>query len=189
MSATRRRLLLLAPLGVVAAGAGAFWAVLRRMEEGSFDPRGVPSALIGKPVPAFELPGQPLDGAEARGFSGAELQALGRPVLVNFFASWCVPCVVEHPQLMALARGGLPVWGVAYKDKPEAAAAFLARRGNPFARVARDAAGQVALEWGVYGVPESYLLDARGVVRWRYAGALTPEVVDEQLRPLLRAMA
>ena len=196
---TRRRLLLLAPLGAVAVGAGAFWTVLRRMEEGRFDPRGVPSALVGKPVPAFDLPAQPspaqassvqsLDGGEARGFSGADLLAAGRPVLVNFFASWCVPCVIEHPQLMALAREGLPIWGIAYKDKPEAAAAFLARRGNPFTRLARDAAGQVALDWGVYGVPESYLVDSRGVIRWRYAGPLTPEVVEDQVRPLLRAMA
>ncbi len=182
----RRRLLLLAPLGVAAAGGAAFWTMLSRMETGAFNPRGVPSPLIGKPVPDFALPAQAPDGA---GFAAADLRAAGRPVLVNFFASWCVPCVIEHPQLMALAREGLPIWGVAYKDKPEAAGSFLSRHGNPFARVARDAPGGVAIDWGVYGVPESFLIDARGVIRWRYAGPLTPEVVDEQLRPLLREVA
>lgn len=178
----RRRLLLLAPLGVAAAGGAAFWTMLNRMERGTFDPRGVPSPLVGKPVPEFALPAQ----APGEGFTSADLHALGRPLLVNFFASWCVPCVIEHPQLMALAAEGLPVWGIAYKDTPEAAAGFLARRGNPFARIARDAPGQVAIDWGVYGVPESYLIDAQGVIRWRYAGPLTPDVVSEQLRPLLR---
>ncbi len=181
----RRRLLLLAPLGVAAAGGAAFWTMLSRMERGTFDPRGVPSQLIGKPVPEFSLPAQ----TPGEGFGSADLHSAGRPLLVNFFASWCVPCVIEHPQLMELAREGLPVWGIAYKDTPEAAAGFLARRGNPFARLARDAPGQVAIDWGVYGVPESYLIDAQGVVRWRYAGPLTPEVVAEQLRPMLRRIA
>ena len=182
----RRRLLLLAPLGVAAVGGTAFWTMLSRMETGAFNPRGVPSPLIGKPVPEFALPAQMPDGA---GFASADLHAAGRPVLVNFFASWCVPCVIEHPQLMALSREGLPIWGIAYKDKPDAAGGFLARHGNPFARVARDAPGQVAIDWGVYGVPESYLVDAHGLIRWRYAGPLTPEIVADQLRPLLRQVA
>ena len=182
----RRRLLLLAPLGVAAVGGTAFWTMLSRMETGAFNPRGVPSPLIGKPVPDFALPAQAPDGA---GFASTDLRAAGRPVLVNFFASWCVPCVIEHPQLMALSREGLPIWGIAYKDKPDAAGGFLARHGNPFARVARDAPGQVAIDWGVYGVPESYLVDAQGLIRWRYAGPLTPEIVADQLRPLLRQVA
>lgn len=181
----RRRLLLLAPLGVATLGGAAFWTMLNRMERGTFDPRGVPSPLVGKPVPEFSLPAQ----APGEGFASADLRAVGRPLLVNFFASWCVPCVIEHPQLMELAREGLPLWGIAYKDTPEAAAGFLARRGNPFARIARDAPGQVAIDWGVYGVPESYLIDAHGLIRWRYAGPLTPDVVAEQLRPLLRSVA
>lgn len=182
---TRRQALLLAPFGAAVVVGAGFWTVLGRMRAGRFDPRDVPSQLIGRPIPDFALPAQePGDG-----FGSADLMAQGRPVLVNFFASWCVPCIVEHPQLMALSRSGLAVWGIAYKDTTAAASGFIARHGNPFSRIARDAPGQVAIDWGVYGVPESYLLDAKGVVRWRMAGPLTPEIVAEQLRPLLRTMA
>lgn len=181
----RRRAFLLAPFGVAAiAGVGGF-TVLSRMKSGTFDPKGVPSQLIGRPVPDFDLPAQ----EPGQGFSSADLRATGRPLLLNFYASWCVPCVIEHPELMALARGGLPIWGIAYKDTIAAASGFLTRYGNPFARIARDAPGQVAIDFGVYGVPESYLLDRNGLVQWRYAGPLTPQVVAEQLRPLLQRFA
>lgn len=181
----RRRALLLAPFGVALVAGAGFWTVLGRMRAGRFDPREVPSQLIGRPVPEFTLPSQD----PGQGFGHADLATSGRPVLVNFFASWCVPCVVEHPELMTLSRGGLPVWGIAYKDTVPAAAGFLARHGNPFSRIARDAPGQVAIDWGVYGVPESFLIDGRGVVQWRMAGPLTPQVVAEQLRPMLRRLA
>ena len=181
----RRRALLLAPFGVaVVAGAG-FWTVLGRMREGRFDPHDVPSQLVGKTPPDFSLPGL----GEGMGFSAADLQAVKRPMLVNFFASWCVPCVIEAPELMALSKEGLPIWGVAYKDTVPAAEGFLAKHGDPYARVAADKPGQVAIDWGVYGVPESYLLDAGGVVRWRMAGPITREIAADQLRPLLKAMA
>lgn len=180
-----RRALLLAPFGAAVLVTAGFWAVLSRMKQGTFDPHTVPSQLIGQPVPAFSLP--PLPGFE--GFASADLAAAGRPVLVNFFASWCLPCVIEHPSLLALSREGVPIWGVAYKDKPAAAAGFVARHGNPYARIAQDAPGQVAIDWGVYGVPETYLIDARGVVRWRQAGPITSEVVDAELRPMLRSLA
>ena len=182
----RRRLLLLAPLGVAAVGGAAFWTILGRMSTGAFNPRSVPSPLIGKPVPDFALPAQAPDAA---GFGAADVRAAGRPMLVNFFASWCVPCVIEHPELMELSRAGVPIWGIAYKDTVAAASGFVARHGNPYARIARDAPGQVAIDWGVYGVPESYLIDPQGIVRWRMAGPLTPDIVSEQLQPLLRAMA
>lgn len=176
-----RRILLLAPFGAaVVAGAG-FYSVLGRMKTGTFDPHDVPSQLIGRRVPDFDLPAQ----APGQGFGSADLVAQGRPVLLNFFASWCVPCVVEHPELMKLSASGLPLWGIAYKDTVPAASGFLATHGNPFARVARDAPGQVAIDFGVYGVPESYLLDKQGIVRWRMAGPLTPAVVAEGLRPAL----
>ena len=181
----RRRALLLAPFGLAAAAGAGFFAVLGRMKQGRFDPHEVPSQLIGKPVPDFVLPGLNTEG----GFSAADLAAQKRPVLVNFFASWCVPCIIEAPELMALSRGGLPIWGIAYKDTPKAATDFMAKHGNPYARIAADQPGQVAIDWGVYGVPESYLLDAAGVVRWRVAGPITSQVADEQLRPLLKAMA
>ncbi len=157
------------------------------MSEGRFDPHDVPSQLIGRKVPAFaSLP--PLEPG-ASGFGSAELAAPGRPMLVNFFASWCVPCVIEAPTLSALAREGVPIWGVAYKDKPDATRAFLRRNGDPYARVAVDEPGRVAIDWGVYGVPETYLLDREGVVRWRQAGPVTDDVLETQLRPLLRSVA
>ena len=181
-----RRVLLLAPLGVAAVAGAGFWEVLSRMRRGVFDPHDVPSQLIGRPVPAFAtLPAL----APADGFGSAELASPGRPILVNWFASWCVPCVIEAPALMALKNAGVPIWGIAYKDKPEAARAFLARNGDPYARIARDDPGRVAIDWGVYGVPETYLLDRQGIVRWRQAGPLTPEVIEEQLRPALRSIA
>ena len=178
----RRRALLLAPFGVAAVAGAGFYSVLGRMRAGRFDPHDVPSQLIDRPVPAFDLPGQ----EPGQGFANTDLRG---PVLLNFFASWCVPCVVEHPQLMALSREGLPVWGIAYKDSVAATGQFIARHGNPFTRIARDVPGQVAIDFGVYGVPESYLVDRGGVIRWRYAGPMTPEIVDQQLRPALRAVS
>ena len=180
-----RRLLLLAPFGVAAVAGAGFYGVLGRMKRGTFDPHDVPSPLIGKPVPDFALPALP----DHDGFAATDIRAQRRPMLVNFFASWCVPCLIEHPALMALSRDGVPIWGIAYKDAPDAAARFIARHGNPFARIATDRPGQVAIDWGVYGVPESYLIDAAGIIRWRIAGPITPQVATEQLRPLLMTLA
>ncbi len=179
-----RRVLLLAPFGaVVAAGAG-FFAMLRRETEGKFDPRGVPSMLIGKPVPAFALlgtlPGEP-------GFASTDLA--GKPILVNFFASWCVPCIEEAQVLMGLQQAGAPLYGIAYKDKLAATAAYLARNGNPYARIGRDDPGLVAIDWGVTGVPETYLIDKGGIVRSRWVGPLTTQQVSAEVQPLLRHYA
>jgi len=181
----KRRLVLLSPLAIAAAGGVGFWAMLGRMRDGTFDPRGVPSMLVGKQLPEFSLPGQP----PSAGFSRADVLAAGRPVLINFFASWCVPCVIEAPLLMKLHAQDTPIWGIAYKDKPDATAAFLKRTGDPYARVARDEPGRVAIDFGVYGVPESYLVDRGGIVRWRWAGPLSEDVVAQQLDPLLRKFA
>ncbi len=181
----RRRALLLAPFGFAAVAGAGFLTVLGRMQAGRFDPHDVPSQLIGKRVPDFQLPGM----GDGPGFGAGDLLALKRPLLVNFFASWCVPCVIEHLELMALAKDGLPIWAIAYKDTAAAAGGFIAKHGNPYTRVAEDRPGRVAIDWGVYGVPESYLLDANGVVRWRMAGPITSDIAREQLRPLLKAMA
>lgn len=186
-SPARRRALLLLPLGVTAAAGAGFWAMLRGMRDGSYDPRGVPSALLGQRAPASTLTA--VAGVDSPVLADAALRDAGRPVLVNFWASWCVPCVVEHPALMRLSREGVPVFGINYKDDPRAAAEFIARRGNPFARLGADVSGRVAIDWGVYGVPETYLLDRAGVIRWRWAGPVTPEVVTQDLAPLLRRHA
>jgi cytochrome c biogenesis protein CcmG/thiol:disulfide interchange protein DsbE len=182
----RRRAMLLAPVAVAGAAGIGFFAMLRGMGTGTYDPRGVPSALLGKSAPDFELP--PLEGAGTPGLAAADLRA-AQPVLVNFFASWCLPCVIEHPQLMRLARDGVPILGVAYKDRPADSLGFLRRHGNPFARLGVDQPGRVAIDWGLYGVPETYLVDKDGIIRWRWAGPVTDEVLDNQLRPLLRRHA
>ena len=183
-----RRWMLYAPLGLATAAGAGFWVMLRGLQTGDYDPRGVPSALLGRPAPEFSLP--PLEAANLPALSAADLRGpLPAPVVVNFWASWCVPCIVEHPQLMRLARDGVSVLGINYKDRATDAATFLQRHGNPFAKLGRDEPGRVAIDWGVYGVPETYLLDRQGLIRWRFAGPVTPEVLNQDLRPLLRRFA
>jgi len=181
-----RRLLFLGPLAVAGVAGAGFLATLHRMSAGTYDPHEVPSPLVGRPIPDFSLPPQTPDAA---GFSAADIRAAGRPVLVNFFASWCAPCQVEAPILMALKQSSIPLWGIAYKDKPEAAAAFLGRTGNPYARIASDAPGRVAIDWGVYGVPETYFIDRTGIIRWRWAGPLNEDSLRTQVMPLLQRYA
>ncbi len=177
----RRRLLLLAPLTAAGAAGVAFLAMLHGMQDGSFDPRGTTSQLIGQRLPAFSLP-----GVAGSGLTDAELRHQPTPVLVNFFASWCIPCVQEAPVLQSLHQAGVALFGIAYKDRGPAIATFLAQHGDPFTRVAADAPGRAAIDWGITGVPETFLLDRQGIVRWHFAGPLTPEVVDRQLTPALR---
>lgn len=182
---TRRRLLMLTPLAFAAAAGGGFWGLLMRMEEGSYDPHSLPSMLVGKPLPAFTLPGQP----PSAGFSNLDVIAQRRPALVNFFASWCVPCVDEAPTLMQLRNEGVPIWGIAYKDKTDATTAFLRQHGDPYVRVARDEPGRVAIDFGLYGVPETYVIDPAGMVRLRWAGGLSDAVVRNTIAPLLTSLA
>lgn len=186
---TARRLLFALPALVLLAAAAGFWAMLAGMQRGSFDPRGVPSALVGRAVPPFELGALP--GWNKPGLSSADVAAAARegPVLVNFFASWCVPCLVEHPQLMRLAAEGVPVFGINYHtgtQKDPGAVDWLRRHGDPFRRIGVDVTGRVAVDFGVYGVPETYLIDREGVVRWRMAGPITEQILAEDVRPLLR---
>lgn len=182
MSDLGRRVMFLGPLALLGIGGVGAFTLLKRMAEGDFDPRGVPSVLIDRAVPAFALDIQ----AGMEGFGAAELATAGRPVLVNFFASWCLPCVAEATQLLALQKRGVALWGVAYKDRDADTARFLKQHGNPFTRVGRDTEGKAALEFGVYGVPETYLIDKAGIVRWRWVGALTDAVVARALNPLLK---
>ncbi len=177
-----RRLLFLLP-ALLFAGLVAYLAYALRPER---DPSAVPSALIDKPAPEFDLP--PLHDGQP-GLARADLTAAdlaGKPVLVNFFASWCVPCRAEHPLLMELSQmSGITLYGIAYKDKPEAATSFLAELGDPFDRVAQDADGRTAIDFGVYGVPETYVIDGQGRIRFRQVGPLYPEMLETELLPLL----
>ena len=180
----RRQLLLMAPFGVALLGGGAFWAMLRGMRERTFDPRGVPSPVTGQQVPPFNLPAQ----SPGRGFASSDLSS-GKPVLLNFFASWCMPCVEEHPTLLALSKAGMPIWAIAYKDSEDKAAQFIERRGDPYQRIARDEQGRVAIDFGLSGVPESFLIDGRGVVRWHWGGPLDADIIEHRLQPAWRAIA
>ena len=131
----------------------------------------VESAMVGKPLPAFAL--QPAI-AERPGLASGDL-ATGKPRLLNIFASWCIPCAIEAPQLQALADDGIAVDGIAIRDRREDLVAFLARNGNPFARIGRDDVSAVQLALGSSGVPESFVIDGRGVIRYQHIGVIRPE--------------
>jgi cytochrome c biogenesis protein CcmG, thiol:disulfide interchange protein DsbE len=147
------------------------------------DVQELPSAMLEKPAPPFDLAGL-ADGKPLA------LKALkGHPAVINFFASWCVPCRIEHPLLMRLAQQGqIPLYGIAYKDKPADSTALLTTFGDPYRRIGVDRDGRVGLDFGVYGVPETYVLDSTGRIRKRFVGPLTAEVVDNELLPLLKQL-
>jgi len=153
------------------------------------DPQKIPSPLIDKAAPAFDLPRLvTTDGADPGRLSSADLAA--RPYILNVWASWCAPCLQEHPLLLDLAKRRLaPVVGIDYKDEPAHARAWLARHGNPFDAVASDRDGRAAIEWGVYGVPETFVVDAAGLIRYKHIGPLTREVVDRDLVPLIQRLS
>ena len=170
-----RKLIFLLPVGLFAVLLAAFVMGLRR------DPHLLPSALIDRPTPDFSLPAL-YDGAD--GLTRKDLD--GRLTLVNFFASWCAPCREEQPELMALARRpNLTLDGIAYKDKPEEARRFLDRVGNPYAHTGVDRDGTTAIDFGVYGVPETYVIDGSGRIRYRQVGPLTAEDVKDKILPLI----
>ena len=176
-----KRLIFLLPV-LLFAGIAVWMAVpLIRGD----DPSVLPSALIDRPAPDFALPALPeVPGGVARADLGGSVR------LVNFFASWCVPCLAEHPLLTRLAReDGIPVLGVNYKDATADATAWLARHGNPYDKVGADADGRVAIDWGVYGVPETFIVDRDGHIRYRHAGPLTPDIVRDKLMPLIEELS
>lgn len=184
---SRMRLLLLAPL-VVFAGLAALFA----LRLGSGDPSRIPSALIGRPAPATVLPpleGLMRDGAQVTGLDPAALK--GQVSVVNVWASWCVPCHDEAPLLMQLAADTrFRIVGINYKDAADNARRFLGRHGNPFTRVGVDANGRAAIEWGVYGVPETFVVGADGAIAYKLIGPITPENLRTTLMPEIeRALA
>jgi cytochrome c biogenesis protein CcmG/thiol:disulfide interchange protein DsbE len=148
------------------------------------NPREVPSPLIDKPAPAFQLarlddPAQTVTLADLR----------GQVWLLNVWASWCVACLQEHPLLVEFSRAGtVPIYGLNYKDKPDAAAAWLGKHGNPYTLSIVDADGRVGIDYGVYGVPETFVIDKQGVIRFKHIGPVTPEVLNDTILPLVRRL-
>ena len=176
-----RRLLFLLPVLVFAVLAGYFlWGLAPER-----DPGAVPTAMIDKPTPDFDLaavPGLAVPGLKTEDLAGGEV------VMVNFFASWCVPCRAEHAFLSALAEEtAVPLYGINHRDKPEDAIAWLAELGNPYQRIGADP-GRAAVEWGVTGVPETFIVDGAGRIRWHHRGPLVPEVIERDVKPLLEAL-
>lgn len=150
----------------------------------ALDPRKVPSPLIGKPVPAFSLP--PVQG-RSLGLATGDLA--GEVSLVNVFASWCVACRDEHPLLMQIRRDGLePLHGLNYKDRPADAVRWLDDMGDPYTRTGADLDGRVAIDWGVYGVPETFVIDREGHIAYKHIGAITPAAWNGTLRPLIEKL-
>lgn len=145
------------------------------------DPEALPSARAGQPAPPVvlsEMPGKtPFDDAVLRD---------GEVKLVNYWASWCAPCRVEHPNLTELAEEGIPVYGVNYKDSQQNAMAFLEELGDPYAALGADPQGRMALDWGLYGVPETYVIAGDGTIILRFPGPITQRVIEETLRPALQ---
>ncbi len=173
------------PLAIFLAVATLFQFALK-----SGDPSKLPSALIGKPVPATDFAAlEGLSGAAGPvpGFTAADL-AKGEVTVVNFWASWCGPCVDEHPLLVELAKEpGLKLVGVNYKDEAENARRFLGRYGNPFAALGVDPKGRGAIEWGVYGMPETFVVDGKGRIAYKHVGPLTPQSIAQKVLPAVRA--
>src|ERR1019366_8378363 len=180
--AARRPLLIFLPLVLFAALMALF---LVRLYSG--DAALLPSALIGRQVPAFVLP--PVEGLpDKQGFSDPDLRQ-GKVTLVNVFASWCVPCHQEHELIMRLSadpvliRAGVRLFGLAYKDDPANIRRFLAEAGDPFARIGADRKGRSAIDWGVYGVPETFIVKGDGTIAYRYVGPVTEDSYRESVLP------
>ncbi len=182
-AAEKSGFLRLLPVAIFAAIAVMFAMALM-----GGDPSKLPSALIGKPVPVSDFP--PVDGLQTEGksvpgFASGDLGA-GKVSVVNFWASWCAPCVEEHPLLAQLnAATGVPIFGVNYKDDAAAARRFLSRYGNPFTAVGTDSDGRRAIDWGVYGMPETFVVGRNGEIIYKHVGPISAQSLAEKLIPVI----
>lgn len=171
-----RRIFYLAPVLVFAALAAFLWRSLSKPHD------ELPSALIDKPAPTITVP--PLDPGQ-KGFGPADLGA-GHVTVVNIWASWCAPCRTESEELSAIAKlKGVLLVGLAWKDTRAKARAFLDEVGNPFSRVVLDEEGRAGIEWGISGVPETFIVDGRGIVRERFVGPITEETLEKDVKPAI----
>ena len=175
----------LAPVAIFVIVAGFFGVALR-----SGDPSRLPSPLIGKPAPQAAFPaldGLLAEGKTVPGFATADLTK-GKVSIVNFWASWCAPCVDEHPMLAELKMSaGVDVYGVAYKDDGAASRRFLGRYGNPFTAVGADDSGRRGIDWGVYGTPETFVVNGRGEIVFKHVGPMTAESIKLKMLPAIEA--
>ncbi len=173
-----KSLRLLLPLGVFVVIVAFLWVGLSR------DPREVPSPLVGQPAPAFKL--AQLHAPDQQ-FRTADMK--GQVWLLNVWASWCVSCRVEHPLLIELAKASVvPVIGLNYKDKANEGKAWLAQHGDPYRLSVVDADGRVGIDWGVYGVPETFVVDKNGIIRYKHIGPVTAEALQSKIIPLVREL-
>lgn len=177
----RHRLMMFLPLVIFLALVALFFVMQRQMGEGRYDPQSLPSALLNRPLPAFQL--TQLDGSPI-----TEAALTGRVALVNVWATWCPSCHYEHPYLNKLAEQGVIIFGIDYKDEPEKARQWLAEKGNPYVAVIDDRDGRLGLDLGVTGAPETYLVDHHGIVRFRYQGPIDERVWTETLQPLVQQL-
>lgn len=176
--------MLLLPFALVAALLAFLFYQLLAGE----GPSQLPSALIGKPAPEFTLPAIPKllgESGPVPGLSSAAFKT-GKVSVLNFWSSTCAPCVLEHPLLTELSAQGIPLFSIDYKDKPEAARRFLAVHGNPYRAIGADDSGFTAIDFGVYGTPETFVIDGNGRIVYRYPGPLSPEIVADKIMPAIK---
>jgi cytochrome c biogenesis protein CcmG/thiol:disulfide interchange protein DsbE len=175
-----RRLIYVLPLLAFAAVAAWFAVGL------THDPSRIPSALLDRPIPEFALPS--LAGVDTPALAAATIK--GHVALVNVFASWCIPCRAEHPILMRLGHEpGVALYGISYKDKAEDSVRFLKELGNPYQALGHDAEGRIGIDWGVYGVPETFIIDRDGRIRHKQVGPITPQDLQQVILPLLARLS
>ena len=177
------RLLPFVPVILFLALVGFFIRRLELIEQGNM-PNVIPSVMINRPAPDFDLPSLIVGKPDV---TSAMLK--GQVTLVDVFASWCVPCQAEHPFLFVFKKAGITLVGLNYKDKPEAARAWLQKMGSPYDEIGSDSAGRTAIDFGTYGVPESYLVDKNGIIRYKQIGPLTPEDIQNTILPLAKELA
>ena len=174
-----KRLVYLVPLAVFLVMAVYFAVGLTK------DPRVIPSALIDKPVPEFALP--PISGGKGKGFSSADLK--GGVTVVNVFASWCIPCRAEHPLITELAEMKIArVYGLNYKDNPADALRWLKALGDSYYATGADRDGRVGIDWGVYGVPETFIVDDQGNIRHKHVGPMSPDILKNRIVPIIKEL-
>ena len=177
----RRRLLYLLPILLLGFIAYLSWLGLAPDR----DPHALPSALIGKPVPEFTLP-----TLDANGPALTAKDFAGQVTVVNFFASWCLPCRAEHPLLFQLAKDNhVPVFGIAWKDRLADAAGYIGELGSPYQKIGLDESGRVAIDFGTTGVPETFIIDRKGIIRYRLAQPIDPDRLAGEIAPLLKSLS